>query len=318
MNNIFSNTGSVVATIWAYKSSIEFVDEYYVYVNNDIVINRIINQFSKQIEIVAMDFLEEFYSNKSARAQKRRKFAKSTIIKKDNIYEILLIGKDVSDRLCIKTSDAIKYICNNMLKSQATISFESSLCDLSEDEKYFLEDKIKKLREDFSGTEISESFGVEILFGAPRTFAFRDRFDLVEKPILPPEPLKGIAYIDGFRDSENAIFLKIIEAIGIQPNASVRFLIRDPGLITKALSARCSDTLMYFNAMIVYSATGIATIYLESLESAEPRGENSRRFMDRNDDSLNLWSTPYSTDVLHQHSDSEAHPSQARQPRAQN
>lgn len=314
-NNVLKNstitTNSAIATIWAYNSSIDFVDDNYIYVNDDIVINRVINRFSKYIEISVMDFLEEFYRDKSVCAQKRRKFARSAKVKKDNIYEIFLVGNDVSEILCVTISDVIKYICSNMHKSQSEISFEPSSCDLGEAEKCFLEDKIAKLRESFSGAEISEAFGVEILFGVPRTFSFRDRFDLIEKPILPPERLQGLAYIDGFRDSENAIFLKIIESLGIQPNASVRFLVRDPSLITKALTARCSDTLMHFTAMIVYSAAGVATIYLETLENVESKGDTSRGSMNATSDEIKLWATLNSTDLLPQYSDSEAPRSRA-------
>lgn len=260
--------------LWPFNQVVTARDKEWLDVNSTLLNNQVINRYSASVARTLFDFIEQFHPDLRLTIEIRQRIATIDGKDRDMIFQFCLAGEDRTIELSEECGECVRFLSSNMLKNQQHLDFGEIEFSLEEEKLQFLQMQVDALRQDFSGRLINEPFGMESCGRNRQIVSFQNRFDVYDGEPLPAKKFVGTAIVNGFRDSDNVVFLTILDENNQISDESRTFLVVSAELIDRAILARTRKLYVEFEAMELYTiGTRKPTFHLEELrliESEEP------------------------------------------------
>lgn len=252
--------------LWPMNRVIKGTSGKWLDIDKKVMHNRVINQIAESITRIALEYVDTFHEDSRLSIDLIQRIASITCKDRDMIFQFQLIGDNINSEIFEELSECIRFLGENLMNCQEELDFNQISFKFEEDKKQFLIECINELRKDFSGRDIQQPFGLESCGHNRHVASFRHRFDIYKGTPLPPKPLKGKAIVDGFRDSDNTVFLKMLNKKNELEEKSRPYLVSSAALIELAILARRQRKHVEFRGQELYSiGAKKPTLQLENL-----------------------------------------------------
>lgn len=250
-----------------------FSDVDWIHVNSTLLHNRVINRVSASFARSILNFLETHYPNLRLTIEIRQRIANVAGKDRDMIFDFLLAGEDRNLDLNEECSECVRFLASHIMSEQISLDFGYKPFSFAREKQGFLQAQVDALRRDFSAQSINESFGIETCGSTREIISFRDRFDSYQGEPIPAKTVFGNAIVDGFRDSDNVVFLRILDDALQVGRKSRTFIVVSANLIDLAIQARNRRLYVEFKGSELFAmGAQKPTFHLEALNLIHSEG----------------------------------------------
>ncbi|MBU0537768.1 MAG: hypothetical protein KKF24_06775 [Gammaproteobacteria bacterium] len=240
--------GTPFAHLFPQSSSIIHLNERWIVYDIKDIGCVVRNKFATELADICNRFLRTYFPEADVTVSVKNLIAVHSKIQRNQRTALFLNCNEISKDLTKKLSCIAEFVCARVQQLQPDLLYLNDSTRLLEPEEMdFLKGQIDDFRKHMSGKKITHPFGMETLGENPTITGFSGEFDTYEYELPPAEEVRGLASIDGFRESRNSVYL-IINSDDGDGNVFKIFVIHDTKLIRLITEAKYYDKKIHYIA----------------------------------------------------------------------